>query len=45
MPKLGRAPDREIAIPETHRVVAIAMAGGAGFNAGAVTWTEMVHEL
>lgn len=39
MPKLGRAPKHEIAIPETDRVVATAMAAGAGYNTGAVIWT------
>ena len=38
MTKLGRKPDGEIAISKSHRVVATAMADGAGLNAGTDTW-------
>lgn len=38
MTKLGRKPDSDIVISESHRVVATAMADGAGFNAGTDTW-------
>ncbi len=43
MTKLIRATNQGIAISETNRVVATAMADGAGFNTGAETWLVGRH--